>query len=78
MPSSTCTTRLAGGCTSANALGREKSIVNQEVAGETAGRLLEYEIGRVRHDCGRARHPHHPLAAEQILDGRRRNGGARP
>src|SRR5260370_41018391 len=33
---------------------------------------------RVRHDFRRARHPHDPLAAEQVFDGGGRNGGARP
>src|SRR5262249_54676290 len=55
-----------------DALGGEKGVVDQKMTGEAACRFLEHEIGRIREDFGGARHPHHPLAAEQVLDCRGR------
>src|SRR5258708_2756710 len=74
--------RLAGGhaifVEVGDALGGQEGVVDQKIAGEAACRLLEHEIGCVGHDFGYARHPHHPLAAEQVFDGGGRNGRARP
>ena len=40
--------------------------------------LLKIAVGRVGQDFGLARHPHHGVAAEQVLDRGGGDGGARP
>src|SRR5688572_32756369 len=40
--------------------------------------LVKYGVGGVRHDFWRARHAHHLLAAEQVLDRGGGDGRARP
>ena len=61
-----------------DAFAGEETVVDQEVRSECLGVFQKDRIGRVRHDLRRARHAHDTLAAEQVLDRRGRNGGARP
>jgi len=61
-----------------DAFAGQKAIVDQKMAGEALGRFQEDREGRIRHDLRRARHAHHAVAAQQIVDRRGGNGGARP
>ena len=61
-----------------DALGDQESVVDQEIAGKLARRLVEDEIGGVRQDVRRARRLDHRLAAEQVLHRGGGDGGARP
>ena len=57
-----------------DALAGEERVVDQEMPGEALRGLVEDRVGRVRHDLGRARHAHHAVAAEQVLDRGGRDG----
>ena len=53
-------------------------VVDAELAGELARGLGEDHVGRLPHDLRRAAGPHHRIAAQQIADCGRGDGGARP
>src|SRR6266478_9963378 len=61
-----------------NPFGRQERVVDQELPREAPRRFAEDAVRGLRQNLGSARAAHYLLAAEQVLDRRGRDGGARP